>query len=85
MVIRSEIAMKFSVTFRTERCKGCGLCIEFCSKKILGFDESVLNASGVHPVIIKEPDACVGCCNCAMMCPDGIITIEKNDEKEVQP
>lgn len=69
--------MKCKVTFREEHCKGCGLCVEFCSKKILSLDLSKLNGAGVHPAMITDPEACVGCCNCAIMCPDGIITIEK--------
>ena len=72
--------MKFRVSFRTERCKGCGLCVEFCSKKILKLNTEILNEAGVHPAGIQDPEACIGCCNCAIMCPDGIITIEKLQE-----
>jgi len=35
---------------------------------------------GVHPAVITDQDACVGCCNCAVMCPDAVITIEKIQE-----
>lgn len=71
--------MKFNLTFNTELCKGCGLCINFCPKSILAFDKETFNASGVHPVIMTKQEDCVGCQSCAIMCPDAIITIEKND------
>ncbi len=51
--------MKSEVTFNQERCKGgggCGLCISFCPKKILAFDTSVYNASGVT-ANIKDQEA----------------------------
>jgi 2-oxoglutarate ferredoxin oxidoreductase subunit delta len=72
--------VKFDVIFRTEDCKGCGLCIAFCNKKLLRFDRTYLNKGGVHPAMITEKEECIGCTNCALMCPDAIITIEKLDD-----
>ncbi|EYE87509.1 2-oxoacid:acceptor oxidoreductase subunit delta [Fervidicella metallireducens AeB] len=64
--------------FREERCKGCGLCLEVCPVKIIGFDEK-LNAKGYHPAAITEENMkkCVGCASCARICPDLVITVEK--------
>lgn len=73
--------MKFELTFNKERCKGCGLCIHFCPKKILAFDTSMYNASGIHPAYIISQESCIGCQSCALMCPDAIITIRKNDDE----
>lgn len=66
------------VTFREERCKGCGHCIEACPKKIIGFS-SKLNSKGYHPATINEDKAkeCVACASCARICPDCVITVEK--------
>ncbi len=72
--------MKFKLTFNSERCKGCGLCVRFCPKKILDFNTGVFNESGVHPVYITDQEACTGCQNCAIMCPDAIIRIERTEE-----
>jgi len=61
--------------FNADKCKGCGLCIKYCPKKILGLDTSVVNALGYHPVGLLDPEACVGCATCALMCPDGVINV----------
>lgn len=65
------------VTFREERCKGCGLCVEACPKKIVMLDTSKLNAKGFHPAAVIEMDKCIGCAMCATMCPDLVIKVEK--------
>ncbi len=66
------------VTFNTERCKGCGLCIDACPKKILEIAKDVLNAKGYHPARMTEQDKCIACAMCAMMCPDCVIKVEKD-------
>lgn len=66
------------VSFREERCKGCGLCITVCPKKIVGFSDK-LNAKGYHPANVP-PDKmkdCIGCTACGRICPDCVITVEK--------
>ncbi|MGN1345952.1 MAG: ferredoxin family protein [Eubacteriales bacterium] len=65
------------VTFRTERCKGCGLCVEACPKKILTLDETMLNSKGYHPAKMTAQEKCIACAMCAMMCPDCVIKVEK--------
>ena len=65
------------VIINEKRCKGCGLCIEVCPKKILQFDKSKLNEIGYHPVSVTDMSLCIGCCSCARMCPDVILEIEK--------
>ncbi|MBR2479597.1 MAG: 4Fe-4S binding protein [Clostridia bacterium] len=66
------------VTFRTELCKGCGLCVDACPKKILALNTDVLNEKGYHPAGITDQDKCIACAMCAMMCPDVVIKVEKN-------
>ncbi|MFH1645662.1 MAG: 4Fe-4S binding protein [Candidatus Omnitrophota bacterium] len=60
----------------TQKCKGCGLCVLYCPKKILCFSEK-LNKKGVKPVEIKKEDEskCTGCATCAIVCPDCAIQI----------
>ena len=72
-----EVIMN-KVTFNTERCKGCGLCIEACPKKILEIAKDVLNAKGYHPARMTDQEKCIACAMCAMMCPDCVIKVEKD-------
>lgn len=67
------------VSFRNDRCKGCGLCVDVCPKKIVMIDKSVLNQKGYHVATVKEEDMvnCIGCAFCATMCPDCVIKVEK--------
>ncbi len=69
--------MSGKVTFRQDWCKGCGLCIEVCPKKIIFLDTTTTNPKGYHPATVTEMDKCIGCANCARMCPDSIITVER--------
>jgi len=64
------------VTFNRELCKGCGLCVGACPKKIVSLSEE-LNSRGYHPANVVEQDKCIGCAFCATMCPDCVITVEK--------
>ena len=65
------------MTVNQDRCKGCGLCVEVCPKKIISLDKSVLNAKGYHPAIVSDMAQYIGCAMCALMCPDCAITVEK--------
>ena len=65
------------VTFNIELCKGCGLCVGACPKKIVKLASDKINAKGYHPAAQIEGSECSGCCCCAMMCPDVAITVEK--------
>lgn len=65
------------VTFNVELCKGCGLCVSACPKKIVKLDSDKLNAKGYHPATVTETEKCIGCAFCATMCPDCVITVEK--------
>ena len=65
------------VTFRTELCKGCGLCVNACPKGILAIDTTKINAKGYSPAFMTDQEKCIGCAFCATMCPDSIIKVEK--------
>ena len=34
-----------------------------------------VNGKGYHYAYMKIPEACTGCTNCAVVCPDGVITV----------
>jgi 2-oxoglutarate ferredoxin oxidoreductase subunit delta len=59
----------------TERCKGCGLCIDVCPKHVLVLDEAIVNEHGYHPVRLTDAGACTSCALCARICPDAVFTV----------
>ena len=65
------------LTFRTDNCKGCGLCVDACPKKVLQLAPDKINKRGHHPVEAARPEDCIGCGSCAIMCPDFIIKVER--------
>ena len=68
------------VTFNTERCKGCGLCVTVCPKKIIALSDKTLNSKGYHPAEITDQEKCIACAMCAVMCPDTVIKVEKGQD-----
>lgn len=65
------------LTIDQDTCKGCGLCVLACPKKILALSHEIINVKGYHPVTITDEAACIGCASCARMCPDLVFTVEK--------
>ena len=71
----SQVAKKGKLVFRADRCKGCELCVNACPMKILKLDAVAVNRKGYHPISVTDPDKCIACASCALMCPDGIINV----------
>ena len=65
------------VTFETNLCKGCGLCVDACPKHLIQIAENKINSKGHSPAEITDEDKCIGCAFCATMCPDCVIMVEK--------
>ena len=68
-----------TVEFHIEECKGCELCVEACPQDCLAMS-SDLNRNGYHYAVLTA-DTCTGCINCALVCPDAVITVYR----EVRP
>jgi len=66
--------VKGAIVVDTERCKGCGVCTVNCLQKVVDLGVNV-NSKGYYFAYMKQPDACTGCTNCAIVCPDGAITV----------
>ena len=55
------------VEIRSESCKACEYCIVTCPKKVLAIG-AANNSKGYHYVVPANPDACIGCKLCAIVC-----------------
>ena len=53
----------------TERCKGCGFCVEYCPRDVLVLSRA-FNRKGYHPPIVNRPGECLNCNLCEMLCPE---------------
>ncbi len=60
-----------------ERCKGCGLCVAICPKKIVAIPKEKRNEKGYFTAICTDEAACTACGMCAMICPDCAVVVEK--------
>jgi 2-oxoglutarate ferredoxin oxidoreductase subunit delta len=61
--------------FLVERCKGCGLCVAACPRKIILLKQDELNSIGFHPAGVDRMELCTGCAICATICPDSVIEV----------
>jgi 2-oxoglutarate ferredoxin oxidoreductase subunit delta len=64
-----------------DRCKGCGLCVMVCPKKVLEISDQ-LNMQGYFPAYQARPESCILCAICCTMCPDLAISITEVDEAQ---
>lgn len=71
--------VKGNIQVDIETCKGCELCVEACSQESLVLSEG-LNNQGYHYAVLIR-DNCTGCENCAMVCPDAVITVYRTPKK----
>ncbi len=67
---------KGTVFVRTEICKGCSFCIDFCPTDCLAFSKD-FNPKGYHFPVLQTPEACTGCDLCGLYCPDFAIYGER--------
>lgn len=55
-------------------CKGCGICAEFCPKKVLKIVK--------EKVTVAALDECIKCGMCELRCPDYAIYLEEARDEE---
>jgi 2-oxoglutarate ferredoxin oxidoreductase subunit delta len=59
----------------THWCKGCGICVHFCPKRVLELD-----TNGKARAV--RPQDCIACTLCELRCPDLAIQINEIQEGE---
>ncbi len=64
------------ITIDRNKCKGCGLCIEYCPLKMIKMSEEI-NESGIHFAVFEDNGRCTACSICAWVCPDAAIEVYK--------
>jgi 2-oxoglutarate ferredoxin oxidoreductase subunit delta len=67
------IRKKYIQTIFRDWCKCCGICVAFCPKGVIVFNENDLPK-------ISNPDLCIGCRFCELHCPDFAITIRRKGD-----
>jgi 2-oxoglutarate ferredoxin oxidoreductase subunit delta len=72
--------VKGRVEIEIQRCKGCELCTAACKEKALSLSDTI-NIKG-YRYIIANNDVCTGCVNCALVCPDAVITVFRTNAKK---
>lgn len=68
-----------AVKFDIETCKGCELCIDACPQESIALSKEI-NSIGYHYAVLIQ-DNCTGCINCALVCPDAVITVYRAKKK----
>jgi 2-oxoglutarate ferredoxin oxidoreductase subunit delta len=72
-----------SISINIEKCKGCELCVENCPQESMALSPNI-NAQGFHYAVLVK-DNCTGCTNCALVCPDAVITVYRESKKKKVP
>lgn len=55
-------------------CKGCGICVAFCPKQVLGLNEN-------EKIVMQEKENCIVCGQCELRCPDFAIFMGGKDNE----
>ncbi len=75
-----ERKVKGKVEIDIQRCKGCELCTTACKEHALKLSDTI-NIKG-YRYIIANNGLCSGCTNCALVCPDAVITVYRTHPKK---
>ncbi|MFA6138692.1 MAG: 4Fe-4S dicluster domain-containing protein [Sulfurimonas sp.] len=67
------------VWVNTSNCKACDICVSVCPSGVLGMRYEVTSTLGAM-ISVEHPEACIGCSECELSCPDFAIYVA--DKKE---
>jgi len=69
------------VTINIDKCKGCELCLVECPQDSLGMSNKINQKGYNYALLVK--DNCTGCTNCALVCPEAVITVYRQNKKNI--
>ncbi len=65
----SKKKVRAKIETNRDFCKGCGICVAFCPKRVLELDED-------EKVVVKRIEDCTACGLCELRCPDIAIEVQ---------
>ncbi len=67
------------VWVNTSRCKACDICVDACPAGVLSMKADASSTLGAI-IDIVAPEACIGCNECELSCPDFAIYVAEKSE-----
>lgn len=67
------------VWVNTSNCKACDICVSVCPSGVLGMVYEPTSTLGAM-ISIQHPEACIGCMECELACPDFAIYVAEKGE-----
>ena len=71
--------MRNYIEINSDLCKACNLCIEACPKQVIEIGGEI-NERGYRCVVPARNEDCIGCRQCAVICPDVAITVYREED-----
>ncbi len=63
----------------TDRCKACEICVDACPAGVLSMQADPHSTLGEN-IKVVVPNACIGCNECELSCPDFAIYVAERSE-----
>ncbi|MDD2652587.1 MAG: 4Fe-4S binding protein [Sulfurimonas sp.] len=67
------------VWVNTSNCKACDICVSVCPSGVLGMVYEPTSTLGAM-ISVQHPEACIGCMECELACPDFAIYVAEKGE-----
>lgn len=61
-----------AIVINRDWCKGCGICVHLCPKKVLELDIK-------DKAVVMRPEDCICCRMCELRCPDLAIEVQTEE------